>query len=175
VGARSHSHKEILVVGWNVEAISFPRSHCPLKNMVQVGIERKKICSGFHTPSFVARIHESHLARIKAECHVNLVVVFNSLPKSKEPSKVFIDDLIPPSISHPMKFSCVPALLNIQGDKELSYDFIVPILSESHDIPQVFGFTCNHHLIKGPVMLSLHVILVNPLEESYRFVLRNDH
>jgi hypothetical protein len=62
-----------------------------------------------------------------------------------------------------MEFSYVPPLLNIQGDKELSYYFIVSILSESHDIPQVFGSTCSHHIIKDLVTLALHVVPVYPL------------
>jgi hypothetical protein len=43
MGVRSHSHKKILVVGWNVRAISFSRSHGLPKKTVQVSIERKKI------------------------------------------------------------------------------------------------------------------------------------
>jgi hypothetical protein len=62
MGARSHNHLEIPVVGRNVRVISFLRSHRPSKKTVQVGIERKKIRSGSHTPSFIARVHESHLA-----------------------------------------------------------------------------------------------------------------
>jgi hypothetical protein len=152
-----------LVVGWNVGAISFPRSHRPLKQVVQVSIEREKIRSSSHTPSFVARVYEPHLAHIKAECKVNLVVVCIFSPKSKEPSKVLIGDHIPPFLGHPIKFSCISPLLNIQGGKELSYDFIVPILSEGHDIPQVFGSTSSHHLIKDPVTLALHVVSIYPL------------
>jgi hypothetical protein len=56
----------------------------------------------------------------------------------------------------------------------LSYDFIVPILSERHDIPQVFGSTSSHHLIKNPITLALHVVPVNPLRNYHVLSLRND-
>jgi hypothetical protein len=62
-----------------------------------------------------------------------------------------------------MEFSYVPPLLNIQGGKEFSYYFIVSILSESHDIPQVFGSICSHHLIKDLATLALNVVPVYPL------------
>jgi hypothetical protein len=66
------------------------------------------IHSGSHTLSFVARIHEPHLARIEAECIVNLVAVCIISPKPKEPSKLLKGYLILHSLDHPMKFSCVP-------------------------------------------------------------------
>jgi hypothetical protein len=88
-------------------------SHRPLKKTVQVGIEWKKIRSGSHAPSFVARVHESHLACIMVECIVNLVAVCIFFAKSKEPSKLLIGYLIPPSLGHPMELSCVPPFLNL--------------------------------------------------------------
>jgi hypothetical protein len=106
---------------------------------------------------------------------VNLVAVCMFSSKSKEPSKLLIGDLIPPSLGHPMKLFCVPPLLNIQGGKELSYDFIVSILSESHDIPQVLGSTSTHHLIKDPITFSLHVVPIYLLENWHGLVLRNDN
>jgi hypothetical protein len=105
---------------------------------------------------------------------VKLVAVCIFSPKSKEPSKLLIGDLIPPSLGHPMKLPCVPPFLNIQSGRELSYDFIVLILSESHDIPQVFGFTSSHHLIKDPITIALHVVPVNPLRNCHRLSLGND-
>jgi hypothetical protein len=131
--------------------------------------------SDSHTPSFVARIHESYLARIKTECNVSLVAISIFSSESKKPSKLLIRNLIPPSLGHLVDFSCVLPLLNIQGSKELSYYFIVPILFESHGIPQMLGFTCSHHFIKDPIMLSLNVGPVNPLGKSYQLVLRNNH
>jgi hypothetical protein len=127
------------------------------------------------TLSFVARVHESQLACIKAESIVNLVAVCIFSSKSKEPSKLLIGDLIPPSLDHLMKLFCVPPLLNIQGGKELSYDFIVLIFSESHDIPQVLGSTNSHHLIKDPITFALHVVPVNLLENCHGLVLGNDN
>jgi hypothetical protein len=56
----------------------------------------------------------------------------------------------------------------------LSYDFIVPIISERHDIPQVISSTRSHHLIKDPVTLALHVVPVNPLRICHRLVLGNN-
>jgi hypothetical protein len=73
-----------------------------------------------------------------------------------------------------MKFPCVFPLLNIQGGEELCDDLIVLVLSESHGISQVFGFTCNHNLIKYPIMLSLHIIAVNPLRYCHRLILGDD-
>jgi hypothetical protein len=106
---------------------------------------------------------------------VNLVVVCIFSSKSKEPSKLLICDHIAPSLGYPMKLSCVPPpFLNIQGGKELSYDFIVPFFSESYDIPQVFGSTSSHHLIKDLVTLALHVVLVNPLRNCHGLSLEND-
>jgi hypothetical protein len=90
MGLPSHSHKEILVVGWNVRAIPFPRSHRLTKKTVQVGVEGKKIHSGSRTSSFVVWIHEFELACIEMKCHVNLVAVSISSLKTKEPSKVLI-------------------------------------------------------------------------------------
>jgi hypothetical protein len=87
---------------------------------------------------------------------------------------MLIGDHIPPSLGHPIELPCVPPFLNIQGGKELSYDFIVPILSESHDIPQVFGSTNSHHLIKDPITLALHVVSVNLLRNCHGLSLGND-
>jgi hypothetical protein len=56
----------------------------------------------------------------------------------------------------------------------LNYDFIVPILSECYDIPQVLGFTCSYHLIKEPITLALHVVPIYPLRNFHVFVLGND-
>jgi hypothetical protein len=83
VGVRSHSYKEIPVVGWNVGTICFPRSLRPPKKMVQVSIEGKKILSGSHTSSFIAMIHESQFSRIKTECKMNLVEIIIFFSKSK--------------------------------------------------------------------------------------------
>jgi hypothetical protein len=105
---------------------------------------------------------------------VNLGAVCISSPKSKEPSKVLIGDLIPPPLHHPMKFPFVSPLLNIQGGEELCDDLIVPVLSKSHDISQVFGFTCSHNLIKYRIMLSLLVISINPMRYCHRLVLGDD-
>jgi hypothetical protein len=152
--------------------IFFRRSHRLPKKTVQICIKGKKIHSGSCTPSFVAWIHKFELTCISAECHVNLVAVCNSSPKSKEPSKVLIGDLIPPPLCHLMKFPCVSLLLNIQGGEELCDDLIVPVLSKSHDISQVSGFTCSHNLIKYPTMLSLHVIPINPLRYCHGLFFR---
>jgi hypothetical protein len=134
----------------------------------------KKIRSGSHTPSLVARIYEPHFACIKAEGKVNLVVVCINLSKFKEPSKLLKGDLIPSPLGHPMKLPCISPLLNIQGGKELRDDLIIPILLERHDIHQVLGSTCSHYFIKDPVMLSLHIGLVNPLRNCYGLGLGND-
>jgi hypothetical protein len=106
---------------------------------------------------------------------MNLVAISIFSSESKKPSKLLVGDLIPPPIRNAVDFSCVPPLLNIHGGKEMSYYFTIPILSEGHDISQVLSFTCSHHLIKDPVMLSLYVVPDNPLGESYRLALRNDH
>jgi hypothetical protein len=171
MGLLSHSHKDVPFVGWNVGAISFPMSHCLPKKIVQVSIEGKKIRSGPCAPSFVVWIHKLELAYIKVQCYVNLVAVCISSPKTKKPNKVLIGDLILPSLCHPGKFPCITPLLNIQDGKELSNYLIVPILSKSHNISQVFGFTCNHNLIKDPIVLSLHVIPFNLLGNCHRLVL----
>jgi hypothetical protein len=105
---------------------------------------------------------------------VNLVAICIFSSKSKEPSKLLIGDHIPFSLSHPIELPCVPLFLNIQGGKELSYDFIVPILTESQDIPQVFGSTSSHHLIKDSITLALHVVPVNPLRNYHGLNLGND-
>jgi hypothetical protein len=83
MGVRSHSHKEITVVGWNIGAISFPKRHRPPKEMVQVGVEWKQVRGGSHTPSFVARVHESQFVCFKMESKVNLDMVYIILSKSK--------------------------------------------------------------------------------------------
>jgi hypothetical protein len=103
----------------------------------------------------------------------NMVSIIPS--KSKEPSKLLKGDLILPSLGHLMEFSCASPLLNIQGGKELSDDLIVPILLESHDIPQVLGSTSTDYLIKDCVMLSLRIGLVNPLENRHGLGPGNDH
>jgi hypothetical protein len=103
----------------------------------------------------------------------NMVSIIPS--KSKEPSKLLKGDLILPSLGHLMEFSCASPLLNIQGGKELSDDLIVPILLESHDIPQVLGSTSTDYLIKDCVMLSLRIGLVNPLGNRHGLGLGNDH
>jgi hypothetical protein len=95
--------------------------------------------------------------------------------KSKESSKLLKGDLIPPPLGHPMELPCVPPLLNIQGGIELSNYLIVPILLKRHDIPQVFGSTSSHYLIKDRVMLCLHIGLINPLRNCCRLGLGNDH
>jgi hypothetical protein len=105
---------------------------------------------------------------------VNLVVVCIISPKTKEPSKLFKGDFIPPSLDHLMKFSCVPPLLNIQGGQQLIDDLIIPILLESHAIPQMLGSTSTHYLIKEHVMLSLHVSPIYPLEHCHGLGLCND-
>jgi hypothetical protein len=105
---------------------------------------------------------------------VNLVAVCIFSPKSKEFSKVLIGYLIPPPLRHPVKISYISPLLNIQGGKELSNCLIILILSKSHNISQVFGFTCNHIIIKDPIMLSLHVVSVNPLGNCHRLIF-GDH
>jgi hypothetical protein len=163
MGAPSHCYKNVAVVRWNFGAISFPRSYHLPEKMVQICIEGKKIHSGSCTLSFVAWIHKLELACINADCHVNLVAVCISSPKSKEPSKVLIGDLIPPPLHHPMEFSCISPLLNIQGGKEFSDYLIVPILLKGHNLSQVFGLTCSHHLIKDEIMLVFHVISIYPL------------
>jgi hypothetical protein len=68
-----------------------------------------------------------------------------------------------------------PPLLNIQGGKELSDDLIVLIHLKRHDIPQVFGSTSSHCLIKNHIMLSLHIGLVNPMRNCHRLGLGNGH
>jgi hypothetical protein len=62
-----------------------------------------------------------------------------------------------------MELSRIPSLLYIQGGKELSYDFIVPTLLESHKLSHVLGSTRSHNLIKNYVTLALHVIPIYPL------------
>jgi hypothetical protein len=91
-----------------------------------------------------------------AESKVNLDEVCIMLSKSKEPNKLPIGDLIPSSLSHPMELLCILPLLYIQGGKELSYDFIVPILLESHKLSQVLGSTSSHNLsiVKLPLTCS---------------------
>jgi hypothetical protein len=106
---------------------------------------------------------------------VNLDTVCIISSKSKEPSKLLKGDLIPPFLGHSMEFSCVSPLLNIQAGKELSDDLIVPILFESHDIPQVLGSTRTHYLIKDRVMLFLHIGPVNPLGNHHEIGFGNDH
>jgi hypothetical protein len=56
----------------------------------------------------------------------------------------------------------------------LSYDFIIPILSKSYNIPQVLGSTSSHHLIKDPVTLTFDVVPVNPLRNCHELVLENN-
>jgi hypothetical protein len=119
-----------VLIGRNVGAVSLPRSHRPLKETVQVGIECEKIQSGSYTPSFVARIHEPHLASFKAECKVNLLVDCIFPPETKEPSKPLKGDFIPSPLDHPVKFPCVLSLLNIQSGKELGNYLNVPILGK---------------------------------------------
>jgi hypothetical protein len=67
-----------------------------------------------------------------------------------------------------------PPFLNIQGGKELSDYFIIPILLESYDIPQMLGSTSTHYLIKNLVMLSLHVGPIYPLGNCQGLGLYND-
>jgi hypothetical protein len=81
--------------------------------MVQVGIERKKFLVVPTLPLLFLGYMNLYLACIKAECVVNLVAVCIFLPKSKEPSKLLIGDLIPPSLSHLMELSCAPPFLNV--------------------------------------------------------------
>jgi hypothetical protein len=119
--------------------------------MIQVSIEWKKIHSGSHTLSIVARIHEPHFAYFKPECKVNLDAVCIISAKIKEPSKLLKGDLIPPSLGHSMEFSYVPPILNKQSGIELSYYLVVPILLKGRDIPQELGSTSSHYLIKDPV------------------------
>jgi hypothetical protein len=106
---------------------------------------------------------------------VNLDTVYIILSKSKEASKLLKGDIIPPSLDHPLEFSCVSPHLNIQGGKELSDGLMVPILLESHDIPQVLGSTSTPYLIKDHVILSLHIGPVNPLGNHHGLSLGNDH
>jgi hypothetical protein len=171
---RSHSHKDVTVVGQNVGAISLPRSHRPRKETVQVDIEWEKIQSGSHTPSFVARIHEPHLASFKAECKVNLLAVCIFPPKSIEPSKLLKGDFIPSPLSHPVNFSCVLSLLNIQSGKELSivslFQFLVKAMISFKCLASQAATTSSK-----TIMFSFHVVPVNPLGEGYRLVLRQDH
>jgi hypothetical protein len=143
--------------------------------MVQVGIEGKQVRSSSNTPSFAVSVHESHPATIKAGCKVNLDAVCVIPFKSKEPSKLLKGDPIPHSLGHPMKLPRVPPLFNIQGGIELSNYLIVPILLKRHDIPQVFGSTSSHYLIKDRVMLCLHIGSVNPLRNCRGLAHGNDH
>jgi hypothetical protein len=105
---------------------------------------------------------------------MNLGAVSISSLKSKEPSKLLIGDLIPPPLYHSMKLPCVSSLLNIQGGKELCNNLIVPIFVEDHCIPQVLSPASSHHIIKYEIMLTLHIVPVNPLRDSYKLALRND-
>jgi hypothetical protein len=143
--------------------------------MVQVGIEGKQVQSSSNTPSFAARVHESHPATVKAGCKVNLVAVCVIPSKSKEPTKLLKGDLIPPFLVHPIELPRVPPLFNIQGGIELSNYLIIPILLKRHGIPQVFGSTRSHYLIKDHVMLCLHIGLVNPLRNCHGLGLGNDY
>jgi hypothetical protein len=68
-----------------------------------------------------------------------------------------------------------PSLFNIQGGIELSNYLIVLILLKRHDIPQVFGSTGSHYLIKNRVMLCFHIGPVNPLRNCRGLGLGNDH
>jgi hypothetical protein len=72
-----------------------------------------------------------------------------------------------------MKFPSIPSLLNIQGGKELGNYLIVLILGEGHDLPQVFGLTSSHHLIKDVIMLVLHISPIYQLNDSHQLVLGN--
>jgi hypothetical protein len=76
--------------------------------MVQVGIEGKQVRSSSSTPSFAVRVHESHLATVKARYKVNLDAVCVIPSKSKEPSKLLKGDLISHSLGHLMELSHVP-------------------------------------------------------------------
>jgi hypothetical protein len=79
--------------------------------------------------------------------------------KSKEPNKLLKGDLISSPLGHPMELPRAPPppLFNIQGGIELNNYLIVSILLKRHDIPQVFGSTSIHYLIKDRVMLCLHI------------------
>jgi hypothetical protein len=50
----------------------------------------------------------------------------------------------------------------------LSNYLIVLILLKRHDIPQVFGSTSTHYLIKDHIMLYLHIGPINPLKNCHR-------
>jgi hypothetical protein len=105
---------------------------------------------------------------------VNLMAICIISSKSKEPSKLLKGDLILSSLSHPVKFSYVFPLFNIQADIELNNYLIIPILLERYDILQVFGSTSSHYLIKDHVMLSFHVRPLNPLKKCNGPGLDND-
>jgi hypothetical protein len=143
--------------------------------MVQVGIELKQVRSTSSIPSFATGVYESHPATVKVGCKVNLDVICVIPSKSKEPSKLLKCDLIPPSLGHPMKLTHVPPLFNIQGGIELGNYLTVLILLKRHDIPQVFGSTSSHYLIKDCIMLCLHIGPVNPLRNCRGLSLSNDH
>jgi hypothetical protein len=98
---------------------------------------------------------------------VNLDTVCIILSKFKKSSKLLIGNHIPHSLYHPMKYSCVPSILNIQSGIELSYYLIILTLLEGHDIPQVLGSTSSHYLIKDHVIFSLHIGPIYPLVHCY--------
>jgi hypothetical protein len=143
--------------------------------MVQVSIKGKQVQISSNTPSFAARVHESHPTTVKTRCKVNLYAVCIIPSKSKELSKLLKCDLIPHSLGHSMELPHILPLFNIQGGIELSNYLIVPILLESHGIPQVLGSTSTHYLVKDHVMLSLLIGPVNPLGNRHMLDLGNDH
>jgi hypothetical protein len=98
---------------------------------------------------------------------------FHPNPKSLANCSKVISYRLPSVIQ--WNFLVSPLLLNIQGGIELSNYLIVPILLKRHDIPQVFGSTSSHYLIKDRVMLCLHIGLINPLRNCCRLGLGNDH
>jgi hypothetical protein len=106
---------------------------------------------------------------------VNLDSICIILSKFKKSSKLLIGNHIPPSLCHPIKYSCVPPILNIQSGIELSYYLIIPTLLEGHNIPQVLVSTCSHYFIKDPIMFSLHIGLIYPLGHCYRPGLGDDN
>jgi hypothetical protein len=95
--------------------------------------------------------------------------------KYKKSSKLLIGNHIPPFLCHPIKYSCVPPILNILSGIELSYYLIIPTLLEGHDIPQVLGSTSSHHLIKDCVIFSLHIGPIYPLGHCYGSGLGDDN
>jgi hypothetical protein len=106
---------------------------------------------------------------------VNHWAASNFPSKYKASSKLSIGQFIPLTLSHPMKFSCVPMLLKAYSGIELSNYFIIPIFLESQDISQVFGLTSCNDCIKDWIMLALNVGSINQLRICHRFSLGHDY